>query len=83
MNLRRRAEGGRVRRVKRRRNPSGCFLVWTSGYEAVCGDKVRAPIPSVYPGFYTVELSVKSVLKQSVCSKLRIKWLKWGEYTVK
>jgi hypothetical protein len=25
----------------------------------------------------------KRILKQSVCSKLEIKWLKWIEYTVK
>jgi hypothetical protein len=32
-----------------------------------------------------IELFVKQkiVLKQSICSKVGIKWLKWGEYTIK
>jgi hypothetical protein len=32
---------------------------------------------------YILELSVKYSKESTNCSKLGIKWLKWGEYTIK
>ena len=46
--------------------------------------KIKAFNGGVVLGYYSYLLGPqKRVLKQLLCSKLGIKWLKWDEYTIK